>query len=94
MRSRPTYQLHSVLPELGLLGLIEKWKRPDMVYEQVAQYGELRILWRHFSLVTSERCTKAAERCWRVQLLDLISDLVADQLALEVCNRVSIGLTG
>jgi hypothetical protein len=60
--NRVTHQLYSVLPKLGLPGLVEKGERSHMVNEQVAQNGQLGILWRHFSLVAPEGCAKAAER--------------------------------
>jgi hypothetical protein len=79
--------LHSVLPKLGLPGLVEERKGPDMVYEQVAQYGQLRILWRHFSLVPPKWGTKAPKCSWRIQFHNLISDLLADKLAFEVYKQ-------
>jgi hypothetical protein len=41
--------LELILPKLLFLGLVEEWEVPNMVYEYVAEEGQLRVFWRDFA---------------------------------------------
>jgi hypothetical protein len=56
---RATYSLELVLPKLLFLGLVEEWEIPHMVYKDIAEEGQLRVLGRNLARIRAKRRTEA-----------------------------------
>lgn len=61
-----------------------------MMHEDVAQDGQLRVQWRHFTKFRLERCAEASQRGGGVELGDLELDLLGEEFAFEVCERETV----
>jgi hypothetical protein len=59
-----------------------------MVYEYVAEDGELRVLRRDFARIGAEGRAEALQGRGSVELGYLVVDLLGDEFALEVCGRL------
>lgn len=91
LRAGCTYDLQLFLPELLLLRLIEKRKLPNMVHKDIPQNRQLRVQRADLAKVGFKGGAEALECGGRVELCNLVLDLLGYQLALQVYYLVSMG---
>lgn len=81
-----TYHLQLILPKLLLAGLIEERELAHMVHKDVSQNRQFRINGGNFPKFRFEGSAEAVEGSRGVQLVDFVTYLTGDQLALQICT--------
>lgn len=70
------------MPEFLFVRLVQEREVPHMVYEDVAQYWQVRIKRRYLSEIRAERSTEALKCGRRAKFVDFPGYLLGDELTL------------